>query len=157
MSLGPIKHDDEDLPYCNNLENYFQYNKVYEKEVDSNGKIKKEFYEMRIKGYKDDKPHRRKYTKQDKCLYSLWKDKKYNYIESRYFYCHYYEMLAKKEDDYKHLVKLINKGYNIMICGYDAYEMNENNVKESYLSVDKPFGHERVLYTMLRGVKYPWL
>ena len=84
---------------------------------------------------------------------------KYSYVESRQFYCTFYERLVKEMKEFKRLKKMIKSGINIIICGYDANEkLNKNNIKEWYLNSKFPFGHESVLFTMLicKEKEYPW-
>ena len=85
-------------------------------------------------------------------------EKRYNYLQCRYFYCHYYEKLAKKEKDFKILVNYIQNGYNLNIVGYDGYNVT-TSLWDMYNDISKPFGHEMVLYTILIEKdpnKYPW-
>ena len=96
-------------------------------------------------------------------LYSIHLDKngaerRYTYVQSRYFYCHQYEKLAPKTDDFKKLKQMLNEGINLQIVGYDAYPITKS-LQEHYEDPDKPFGHEIVLYTLLvvkDPENYPW-
>ena len=169
MNLGPVKHGQPGLPDSKNIENFHQGSKLFEEEVDNNdsdliepGKL---YYSNRKSFYLDDVPHRHKYkgTGNNKSipLCFIWvdtegKEHQLSYIESRQFYCTFYERLAKKEEDYKDLRALIACGYNLQICGYDAFDIDDP--EEAYLDPSHPFGHERVLYTMLTMNKkdYPW-
>jgi hypothetical protein len=83
---------------------------------------------------------------------------RYTYLQCRYFYCHYYELLATKEKDFIALKKMIKNGYNLNIQGYDGYNITMD-LMEHYNDISKPFGHELVLYTLLvenDPAKYPW-
>lgn len=156
MKLGPVPvNESKNHPHgkeeSKNLENFHQGNKVYEDEGDT-------FYDQRIKMYSDDIPHRRKYSS-GITKYSIWinkngEEKKFSYIESRQFYCNFYERLARKENDFYRLKKLIRDGYNIMICGYDAH--NITDIERDYLDESVSFGHERVLYVMLKYKEKDW-
>jgi len=87
-----------------------------------------------------------------------------SYIESRQIYCHYYMLFAVANENFIKLKALVKSGYNINICGYDAYtvEMGNKNideyVEEKYLDPSKPFGHEIVLFALLlcKNV-FPWI
>lgn len=166
MRLGPVIHNQPGLPDAKNIENFHQGNKCFPSEVDKKGDPKPEFYKTQIKIYEDYIPHRHKEAakgikkKKNIPLFSIWKkktgeEKRCTYIESRKYYCRYYEQLAKKTDDYRSLVKKINDGYNLNIIGYDAYSVTKS-LKEHYLDDNKPFGHELVLYTLLTEKEYPW-
>jgi len=182
MRLGPVDHGQPGLPPALNLENFHQGNKCFKEELEKDAKKvfeqdnlntipnpSKRFFETQLKIYNDPIPHRhkaeaRKITKGNKNIpvYSVWKRKdssikKCSYIESRQFYCTFYQRLAIQTQDFKTLVKMINDGYNLNIVGYDAFEVTD--IGKHYLDPDRPFGHELVLYTLLATdeKEYPWL
>lgn len=160
-----------------NIENYHQYNKVYPNEVDETGDPTKEFRERQQCGYEDEVPHRHKFDAKTMAklrkeikgenrnapLYSVHTtldgiEKRFTYVQSRYFYCKAYEYLAKQTEDYKKLVKMIKEGTNIVICGYDGYEVTKD-IYVHYCDSKKAFGHELVLYSLLTITEekdYPW-
>jgi len=166
MSLGPVEHGQPNLPPSKNLENFHQFSKKFACESDEQFKI------TRLNAYNDPVPHRHKFEKMIP-EYFVWVDKTgkehhLDYISSRQFYCNFYERLVKKEDQFLYLKQLISMGYNLQICGYDAYdipfsELDGRNivtdVEKCYLDKSAPFGHERVLYSMLylNEKDYPWV
>ena len=171
MSLGPIEHKMPNLPIAKNLENYHQFAKFFAFEM-KNNVISNKAIKKRIEGYNDEKPHRHKFSLDTLKkhndgvivpLFSMYYDKygkehRYGYIECRYFYCHWYEKLVSKQKDFKYLVKILKKGYNIQIVGYDGYNPTLN-LYDHYLDPSQPFGHELVLYSMLYiddPEHYPW-
>lgn len=157
MRLGPIKHGQLNAPDAFNLENYFQSNKCFEFEQ-KDGKPLKAFYEKRNAAYLDQVPHRHKYTKGMNPLFSIHSERVYNYIESRFFYCFWYTKLVKETADFRILKSKIENGYNLCICGYDAFQPTKD-LYEHYCDVSKPFGHELVLYSLLTiedVSEYPW-
>jgi hypothetical protein len=166
MLLGPVKHGQPDLPDALNIENFHQGSKCFKEEVDTDNQPNQIYYDNRLKWYNDPVAHRHKYKGDDKKnknipLYFIWKnkigeEKHLSYIESRQFYCNFYERLASEKEDFKKLVNMIEEGMNIEICGYDAHDID--NVESAYLDPTKPFGHELVLYTMLtcKIDQYPW-
>lgn len=186
MRLGPVTtheyyyNDMNELveyPKVKLLESYHQQSKLMPNEVDEEGNPTKEFREMRLQGYNDPIPRRHKYdTKtmnklrkeingenRNQPLYSVHytvtgEEKRYTYVQSRYFYCCVYEELAKKTEDFKKLIEFINNGTDIIICGYDAYPVTKS-LYEHYCDPSKAFGHELVLYTLLTVsdvYDYPW-
>ena len=169
-SLGTITAHG--VPISKNLENFHQFAKVYQCDIDEKGQLTEKAIKYRNDRYKDPIPYRHKYTKKElkelnngirTPLYSLFYDKdgnehRYTYIECRYFYCHWYEKLVVKEEQYKHVCNLIRNGFNIQIVGYDGYNVTMD-LYDHYLDPSRPFGHELVLYTMLTikdQKKYPW-
>lgn len=162
-SIGPILHNQPGLPVALNLENFHQGNKVFPCEVDEKGEVKKAFFDTQMAMYKDAVPHRHKEAADGKNvpLYSLWKDKeggvhKISYFVSRQFYCVYYERATLENPDFLRLKEMVDKGYNLRICGYDAYEPGNKGMEECYCDITRPFGHELVLYAMLTESQENW-
>ena len=164
--MGPIDHGQPGMPIALNLENFHQGNKVFPVEVDEKKEPVERFFETQRKMYQDPIPHRHKKEAVGKNknipVYSLWKREdgtlvKCTYFESRQFYCTYYERIAPTLDDFEYLQDLLNDGYNLQICGYDAYDIT-GTLEEHYCDITRPFGHELVLYTLLTAEPddYPW-
>jgi hypothetical protein len=170
-SLGPVHHNMPGLPAATTIENYHQFSKFWQFELDDNDAILEKYKLARIEAYTAP-PLRHKYDKKTLLKYnnninipkfSMYYDKdgnehRYTYLQCRYFYCHYYELLATKEKDLITLKKMIKNGYNLNIQGYDGYNITMN-LMEHYNDISKPFGHELVLYTLLvenDPAKYPW-
>lgn len=162
-SIGPVVHGQPGLPDALNLENFHQGNKLYPSQTDREGKPGMGFWTTQREMYLDAEPHRHHpAAKGDLPSCSIWVTKnekvvKISYVESRQFYCHFYERAVKNHPDYARLVDMINEGYNLVICGYDAYPVEES-VEALYLDTSRPFGHELVLFTMLTHCEddYPW-
>jgi len=164
MKMGSIDHGQPNLPPAMNLENMHQGNKVFPSEVGDDGQPTAQFYENRLVMYRDPIPHRHKDSSGHKNIpvYSVWvtqqgQELHLSYIESRQIYCHFYEQFALKSIDFHKLRQLISNGYNLQICGYDAY-VPTGDMDVHYLDSSRPFGHEMVLYTllMLEPRQYPW-
>lgn len=78
-------------------------------------------------------------------------------IQARQFYCNYYERLALKANEWATLEGLVAKGTPVQISGYDGYMMDD--VEAAYMDKDLTFGHEAMLYTMLKfpdPATWPW-
>jgi hypothetical protein len=163
--MGPVNHCQPGLPPAMNLENLFQGSKCYPSECDETGNPNQKFYETQKAMFTDPIPHRHKDASGHKNVpvYSVWitkegKELHLDYITSRQIYCHYYENFANTSTEFHKLRQLITDGYNLRICGYDAYQPTKT-LNEHYLDSSRPFGHELVLYTMLTEdpKNYPWL
>jgi len=167
MSMCNIDTAQPGLPLASSLENAHQAAKVFPSEVGKNGEPLPIFFKTQLQMYKDTKPQRHKYASKDSAgkriapLYSVWRNangvlKKFTYVESRQFYCNWYERCAQVLPEYKKLMDLLDQGYNLQICGYDGYEVTD--VAHHYLDPSRPFGHELVLYTMLvvPEANWPW-
>lgn len=166
-SMGPVNHGQPGLPPAKNLENFHQGNKCFPVEI-TDGKPNKMFYANRLKMYNDSVPHRHKVdtagkriSKENKPVCSIYVDKEgvekqLSYVESRQLYCKFYELFTRTNNDFYVLEEKLNQGYNLNICGYDAYRPDQN-LERCYLDDTKPFGHELVLYCLLTQKNpYPW-
>jgi hypothetical protein len=168
MSLGPVNHGQPGVVMAQNIENFHQGSKCFQEEVDDQGQPSPIYYLNRDNFYQDSIPHRHKYTGQDQKnknipLFFVWIDQDQvehhlSYVESRQFYCTFYERLASQQPDFAYLQKLIKDGTNLQICGYDGRPIGHRSIEEEYLDSSKPFGHELVLATMLTHSPndYPW-
>ncbi|CAJ1951190.1 unnamed protein product [Cylindrotheca closterium] len=180
MFLGPIVHRQPGLPPSKNLENFHQGSKVFKCELLPDGTIGPKFYQNQRASFEDETPHRHKqnipklfHGTRNKCHGWVWKRSNgkevvLKYIACRQFYCHFYEHLASQQENYQKLCSLRDKGYNLLILGYDGKDTdatpNNNRVvaeklEEAYLDPSSPFGHEMVLLTLLTvddPAKYPW-
>jgi hypothetical protein len=168
MCLGPVNHGEPGFPPALNIENYYQFSKVFPSEVDVDGKVKQEFFDLRRKVFLEPVAERHK-IKGVKPLFSLFlnegsQEERYTYVGSRQFYCRQYERLAKESQSFTKLKRKLDDGYNLQICGYDGFDINSQDgnlkdiVKRHYLDSSKPFGHELVLFTLLvlDEKDYPW-
>jgi hypothetical protein len=170
MRMGPVMHNQTELPHAKSIENFHQGNKVYASQYDAQlDKPTPAFYETQREMYTDDVPHRHHPAASSRLrpLFSVFYvgDVEYrlSYVESRQLYCHYYEAFARADPAYKTLENLIEQGYHLQMCGYDAYDVegdwSDPNVWEAYyLDPSRPFGHERVLACMLSisSEDVPW-
>lgn len=79
--LGPCDLYDGYTSF--NVENAWQYSKVYYNHVDSNDDPAPEYFEWAKNGWKRTQADRYPMGKGSKALYSFWDGKKYSYIEAR--------------------------------------------------------------------------
>jgi hypothetical protein len=168
MRLGPVHHGQPDLPPSVNIENFHQGSKCYKEEMTPEGNPSALFYSNRLQFYNDPVPHRHKYVgtadKKNKNVpeFFVWVDKdgsekRLTYVESRQFYCTFYERLASQTESYRRLAHDYKAGFSLEICGYDAVPIS-TGVDAAYMDSSVPFGHERVLAVMLTEApeNYPW-
>lgn len=184
MSLGPVDHRQPETPIAANIENFFQGSKCYETEM-TNGNPGPSFYINRNNMFEDPIPHRHKLVLSDDThlpsgtvlkdvsspKFFVWRRQsgeyvKLNYIQSRQFYCTYYERLAVQTYKFKDLKYKLSRGININIVGYDSRDLLEvagttyaEKLLNCYLDKTKPFGHELVLASLLvlEPKQYPWI
>ncbi len=173
-SMGPIAHGQPGLPPSKNLENLHQGNKCFHEELNDDGDPAMVFYERQLEMYNDAVPWRHKFDKYKELAapsrnkniakYSVWVDTDgtechLTYFESRQVYCALYEKHAHNNPDYLKLQGMLSEGYNLQICGYDAYNEiipTEQEFEKYYKDTSRPFGHEMVLCAMLLGFR-PWI
>lgn len=172
MAIGPVLPKvtgvDEHLPPAKNIENFHQGSKVFSMDLDDNGRIKPCFFETQEKWFADSEPHRHKTKDEDghaPCLHNVKGQLcAFTYFESRVFYCRAMEYAFENDkvcvEGIQKLKEKLKKGYNLNICGYDAYKMGSDadSIFEAYCDATKPFGHERVLmaYLCLEKKDLPW-
>lgn len=171
--IGPIYHNMPNLPRAINLENFWQFSKVWNFELDISTKMKElqpYYLKKRIEGYLTEKCIGSKYTRKElkelnvsyepEC--AIYYNKygqpiKYNYIQSRYFYCYYYQKMVIQNKDFNCLKEKLQNGYNFIIYGSNDYNPNIDYYK-IYIDHSKPFKHEIILYILLNESdpeKYP--
>ena len=173
MRMGPILHGQPGLPPARNLENLHQANKVFPSEVSGFAKEPtSEWFETRKRMYLDSTPHRHKEAalkgvsrggKKNVPLYSMWRlengtEAKFDYFNSRQFYCHFYEGFAKRSYEFAYLKWMHENGINLQIVGYDGRELT-GTMEEMYLDERYPFGQELIIVSMLTindPKLYPW-
>lgn len=167
-SIGPIHHRQPGLPDSKNLENFHQGNKVFPHEVGEDGEPTAEFFAMQLEMYNSEVPYRHKPNligvKINVPRFSIWVTPdgvrhKLSYLQSRQFYCNYYERATSENPDFLRLKTMIADGYNLRLVGYDAYPTTRDSAETNYNDISRPFGHEMVLYTMLTTedpTTYPW-
>jgi hypothetical protein len=168
MRLGPVDHGQPGLPPACNIENFHQGTKCFAEEADAAGNPTALYAANRLKFYLDPEPHRHKYTgtgqNKNAPLYFVWiardgTEHHLGYVESRQFYCSFFERLASARPEFRRIQDTLAQGYDVQICGYDAHPFDPvADAESAYMDASKPFGHERVLAVMLVNPpeRYPW-
>lgn len=189
MILGPIScrdigigesECDVALPnLVKNIENLWQYSKVWQGDEDLKTKLPgKRFFVRRAAGWAKEKADRYPLKDPTKVksksnpafksttstvnksipLYSWWKGEKLSYLEARRkIYCPIYEKLARTSPVFQALLSRVENGENILILGYDGYDRGNKSWKECFEDTSRPFGHELVLACMLENQHpFPW-
>lgn len=151
MKLGPIK---EKGLVSENLENFWQFSKVWKDDLDEEGNIKEEFYKRRKKAFASKKATRHVPGKKGKyCEFVLWGEERLDFYEAKKkIYCKLYEKYAVKTQAFKELLDMIEGGYNIQILGYDGRDIKDISTfpyEEEMRSSEHIFGHEIVLAHLL--------
>lgn len=153
--LGPCRTPDGTMFL--NMENLWQYSKVYEDHiVNSNdifhGEISREWYEWHLKGAGSKQAHRYPMGKGQKALFSKWGDLRLSYVSARkQIYVPEYAKLVINQPKFKRLLKEYKKGAKIVVRDYDTYDILRAypNARSPWLeAINNPnakFGHSFVI------------
>jgi len=171
MILGPVYTGETEFPISWNLENYWQGSKLFAQDLEPDGRIGLKYKESKRKMYLDKTPHRHKYKRGMRPYCTIFYNgtigEHYDYIGSRKFYCNHYTFLAKQQKQYQTILEMLKSGKNLEILGYDGSYLDsrsrslEDDIKFHYNDDKEPFGHEKVLFTILcKDLQlidsYPW-
>lgn len=113
--LGPIElypnPTDGTMYTAQNMENAWQFAKVYKQFTGENGSPTEEYWKWAQNGWNDSKPHRFPFGRiAAKPLYSLWNGEKLNYIEARKrIYAPLYAKYVEQTNAYKKLSEIYLK------------------------------------------------
>lgn len=142
-----------------NFENLWQYSKVYNHQVDTNGNPTNEWFWWRREGFSDSKAHRYPMGKGAIPLYSIFPQSYDNrmtehlgYIKARkQIYVSLYAKLVRQTESYKLLEFFFNSGKDIILRDYDAYDHIKLNMTLTDVlnNPNKKMGHSFVLIMML--------
>ena len=140
-------------PPARNLENLWQFSKVYPNQVYANGEPTIEWESWRRQGWNDHRAHRYPMGKGAKPLYSFWQGKHLNYIEARkQIYAPEYAKNVVRTEAFNFLSRLYEDG-DMILLDYDAYD----HEKLGMTLVDvincptRKMGHAFVLIMILTG------
>ena len=154
--LGPVKcYDDLE---SQNMENAWQYSKVYSDQVDEFENPNEEYFNWRNTGFNMAFANRYPKGKGKVPLYSYWKVgtkyKKLGYIEARkQIYIPLYASAVYMTPGYKKLSELIKTEKKIALIDFDGYN-NENfnmSIKDVINCGQRKMGHAFVLKMLLDG------
>ncbi|KAA3618523.1 MAG: hypothetical protein D8M58_21305 [Calditrichaeota bacterium] len=155
MLLGPTSS----TPQAQNMENLWQFSKVFKGEIDQDGQPTEAFFDRRNKGFADTVAHRR-VKSNELYLFHYWRGRKLNYTEAREeIYVKNYSELVRESQVYKELLALLDEGMNLQIIGYDGRDydatLNQDGkqLNKWLRDLSRPFGHELVLAGLLAETK----
>lgn len=154
MIVGPVSINGH-ISY--NVENAWQYSKVYHPHVDENDDPTEEYFEWRNKGYATVWGQRYPMGKGAKALYSLIGIEKLDYITARKrVYIPLYRDAVKRTSAFARLKEECKKHDKVVLIDFDAYDhrglgMSWNDVINSDT---KKMGHAFVLAMMIESKRY---
>lgn len=151
--LGPVSLYDVHIAL--NVENAWQFSKVYSEFTDQDKNPSDKYWEWAKKGWSDSFAHRYPLGKGKTPLYSLWDGKKLNYIEARKeIYIPLYSKAVRNTRAYSQLEECYQEYSELYLLDFDGY--NKDKLNMSYQDViessSRKMGHAFVLAMMLTGI-----
>jgi hypothetical protein len=158
--LGPVALYEGLM--AKNMENAWQFSKVYAHHVDASGHILPEYFIWAKTGWKDNFAHRYPMGKGARPLFSYWKtqlnnqwiEQRLGYIDARKaIYFPLYARCVVLSDSYLFLQEKLAQGEKIALWDFDGYNHFDKNM--SYYDVihneKLKCGHAFVLFGLLTG------
>lgn len=148
--LGPC--DLYDGYVGKNMENSWQYSKVYPEHADANDMPTEKYTKWAEAGWANPRAVRYPMGKGRIPLYSWWDGEKLGYIEARKrIYAPLYARAVLQTAGFKHLQELVNQGKTIYLKDYDAYRHEDLNMTLTDVLnyPKKKMGHAFVLMMLL--------
>jgi hypothetical protein len=148
--VGPVSIDGETAL---NVENGWQYSKVYPCHVDENNEIKLEYFEWRQKGFQTKQGIRYPMGKGVKPLFSYVDGKRHGYFEAKKnIYVPLYSNAVLQTGAFENLVSFVEKKKKVCILDFDAYDHTGMTKEEIITNPSKIFGHGFCLMWLLQEV-----
>lgn len=125
--LGPIKLWGDHVAM--NMENAWQYSKVYPQHVDEHGNPTEKWLEWAKQGWADPKAHRYPMGKGAEPLFSWWNGVKLGYVQARKaIYMPLYAKLVVQTDAFCGLKDLLEAFDDIYLWDFDGYDHRALNM-----------------------------
>jgi hypothetical protein len=151
--LGPV--DMGNGLVVSNVENAWQFSKVYQQHVDAEGNPSSLWYEFRKLGFASERAIRYPMGKGTVPLYSYFNDQKFAYIEARKaLYIPIYSYYVRQSFAFRCLRKLSTTEPLIYLQDFDGYDHAKQGMSfdEVITCETKKMGHAFVLAMMLDGL-----
>lgn len=135
-----------------NMENAWQYSKVYKKHLDENNGPSLEYFKWAYYGWNSEYAHRYPMGKGSIPEYSFWNGEHLDYIEARKkIYIPLYSECARKTDAFQKLKRLNDDGIDLVLWDFDGRNTKES-MDEIINNPYKKCGHGFVIKMMLLGM-----
>eukprot|EP01111_Echinosteliopsis_oligospora_P018695 TRINITY_DN8713_c0_g1_i1.p1 TRINITY_DN8713_c0_g1~~TRINITY_DN8713_c0_g1_i1.p1 ORF type:complete len:207 (-),score=48.53 TRINITY_DN8713_c0_g1_i1:86-706(-) len=152
--LGPIPMWG-DIPPAANMENAWQYSKVYAHQVDDEGNPTEEWWKWMRAGIAQKKAVRFPMGRGAAPLYSYWEGEKMSYVQARVrIYAPLYANAVIETEAYKRLENLFNKhAGNLCLFDFDGYDhlKHKLTLREVLYNTKQKMGHGFVLAMLLQN------
>lgn len=137
-----------------NIENAWQYSKVYEYYLEDDGTIGPRYFKWANEGWQKIRADRYPMGRDAKPLYSYWDGQTYSYTEARKkIYMPLYSFAVQKTSAFTQLKKLYEAGGDLYLWDFDGYNHRALNMSFDQVINDptKKMGHAFVLAMLLEG------
>lgn len=140
-----------------NMENAWQYAKVYRCHVDDSKNPTTEYFKWRDRGWSKKTADRYPMGRGAKPLYSLWESDQLGYVEARKrIYLPLYAKLVVKTEAFARLRKMHDTGMNLVLADFDGYNNFKTRPKMTWFDVlhseKRKMGHAFVIAMLLEGL-----
>jgi len=141
-----------------NVENVWQYAKVYKHHVDENNEPTDDYFLWRKNGFNTRRGVRYPMGKGAIPLYSLWKGEKLDYIEARKkIYYPVYSQSVIRSEAYAKLYDIYISEGEVHLWDFDGYDYRHTNLSEVLNNPKRKMGHAFVLAALLKNNTKPKL
>jgi hypothetical protein len=152
--LGPVKlYDGAIVRKALNMENAWQFSKVYKCHIDDHGNPTKDYFNWAKEGWLSSRAIRYPMGKGVIPEYSLWAGEKLDYISARKrIYFPLYAKAVMKTSEFHILKNAYLEGKQIILWDYDGYDYLSMNMslKDVINNPDKTMGHAFVLAALIQ-------
>lgn len=151
--LGPVELYDGYV--AKNVENAWQFSKVYEYYLEEDGLIGDRYFKWAQNGWNDTRAHRYPMGKGIVPLYSYWKGKKLSYVEARKeIYIPAYSEAVKKSPAFEKLKQVYSENKDIFLVDFDAHNLPPGSFDywDLWNNPNIKVGHAYVLSMLLEGL-----
>jgi hypothetical protein len=148
--LGPCELYNEYASY--NVENAWQFSKVYDAYVDANGDPSQKYFDWALQGWSNPQAIRYPMGKGKVPLYSWWDGEKLSYVEARKkIYVPLYSSAVIKTEAYAKLRELYRSNKDLHLWDFDGYNYIKLGMsfKDIINDSTRKMGHAFVLANLL--------
>lgn len=138
-----------------NMENAWQYSKLYPQHADKNGEPTQKYFDWARKGFNSNYAKRYPMGRFKRPICSLWKGERLSYVEARKkIYIPLYAKAVVKTEAYKKLKKMYDMGEKFVLWDFDGYDyISLGMTYEEVANNEKlKMGHAFVIGMLLEGM-----
>ena len=147
--LGPV--DLYDGMVARNVENAWQYSKVYRQFLDRDGKLSTAYWDWAKAGWNKTRADRYPMGKGAIPEFSYWNGNNLGYVDAReQVYCPLYAKSVVRTQAFQNLKNLVEK-QAVTLIDFDVYASGTKNLYAALKDPHRKFGHGFVLYGLLTG------